>query len=46
VLGVIGVGVPVAFAATVSALSWQAAFAFSALFPLAGWWALRPLRDH
>jgi MFS family permease len=46
VLGVIGVGVPVAFAATVSALSWQAAFAFSALFPLAGWWALRPLRDR
>jgi sugar phosphate permease len=43
VLGVIGVGVPVAFAATVSALSWGAAFALAALFPLAGWWALRPL---
>jgi MFS family permease len=43
VLGVIGVGVPVAFAATVSATSWPAAFALAALFPLAGWWALRPL---
>jgi hypothetical protein len=35
--------VPVAFAATVSATSWAAAFALAALFPLAGWWALRPL---
>ena len=43
VLGVIGVGVPVAFAATVSATSWPAAFALAAIFPLAGWWALRPL---
>jgi MFS family permease len=46
VLGLIGVGVPVAFAATVAATSWGAAFALAALFPLAGWWALRPLSAH
>jgi sugar phosphate permease len=46
VLGVIGVGVPVAFAATVSATSWPAAFALAGLFPLVGWLALRPLAAH
>jgi MFS family permease len=46
VLGVIGVGVPIAFAAAVDAFSWRVAFGLSALFPLAGWWALRPLRDR
>jgi MFS family permease len=46
VLGVIGVGVPIAFAAAVDVFSWRVAFGLSALFPLAGWWALRPLRDR
>jgi hypothetical protein len=31
------------FALGVSASSWQAAYAAAALFPLAGWWLLRPL---
>lgn len=39
-LSVVGVGVPIAFAALVEATSWQAAFALSALGPLAGWWML------
>jgi sugar phosphate permease len=46
VLSAVGVVAPVAFAATVSATSWQAAFGLAALFPLAGWWALRPLAAH
>ena len=44
VLSAMGVGVPIAFAATVSALSWQAAYALAALFPLAGAAVLRSLR--
>jgi MFS family permease len=43
VLAGIGVAAPVAFAATVSATSWRAAFALAALFPLLGAWLLRPL---
>ena len=43
VLGVIGIGAPPLFAATVDGLSWEAAFFIAALFPLAGWFALRPL---
>jgi MFS family permease len=46
VLSAVGVVVPVAFAAAVSASSWQSAFGVAALFPLAGWWMLRPLRDE
>ena len=46
VLSLVGIGAPIAFAATVSATSWRAAFALAAVFPLAGWWALRPLRDR
>jgi MFS family permease len=46
VLSLIGIGAPVAFAGTVSATSWQAAFAFAALFPLAGVWLLRPLAER
>ena len=46
VLSAIGVVAPVAFAAAVSWISWRAAFALAAVFPLAGWWALRPLRDR
>jgi sugar phosphate permease len=46
VLAAVGVAVPVAFAATVSATSWTAAFAVAALFPLAGWWVLRPLQGY
>jgi hypothetical protein len=38
--------VPVAFAAAVSASSWQAAFLLVAGFPLLGLLALRPLADH
>ena len=45
-LSAVGVVAAVAFAATVSATSWQAAFAIAAVFPLAGWWVLAPLRDH
>ncbi len=41
-----GVVVPVAFAATVSATSWQAAFGLAALFPLMGWYTLRSLRGY
>ncbi len=46
VLSAVGVGAPIVFAATVSWSSWRAAFALAAVFPLAGWWALRPLRDR
>jgi sugar phosphate permease len=42
-LSLAGVIAPVAFAAAVSALSWRAAYALAALFPLAGWWLLAPL---
>ena len=45
-LAAAGVGVPVAFAAAVSATSWQAAFLAAAVFPLAGWAMLRPLVGH
>jgi hypothetical protein len=34
---------PPLFAATVTALSWSAAFLLAAAFPVAGWLALRPL---
>jgi MFS family permease len=46
VLAASGVVVPVAFAATVTATSWQAAFALTALFPLLGWWLLGPLAER
>ena len=46
VLSGVGVAAPVLFAATVSVWGWTAAFAFSALFPLVGWWALRPLAER
>jgi sugar phosphate permease len=46
VLSLIGVGAPVAFALAVAASSWQIAFALAALFPLAGWWFLAPLRER
>ena len=46
VLSVVGAAVPVAFAATVSGISWGAAFGLAALFPLAGWWALGPLAER
>jgi sugar phosphate permease len=45
VLSAIGVVAPVAFATAVSAVSWSGAFALASLFPLAGAWLLRPLRD-
>lgn len=46
VLSGVGVAAPVLFAATVSVWGWTAAFALSALFPLVGWWALRPLAER
>jgi MFS family permease len=46
VLSAVGVVAPIAFAAAVSWSSWRAAFGLAAAFPLAGWWALRPLRDR
>lgn len=46
VLSVIGVLIPVLFAAIVEATSWRAAFAVSATGPLAGWWLLGRLRDR
>jgi len=45
VLSAVGVVSPIAFATTVSWTSWRAAFAFAAAFPLAGWLALRSLRE-
>jgi sugar phosphate permease len=45
-LSLVGVGVPVAFAAIVEATSWQTAFGLSALGPLAGWAMLGTLRDR
>jgi sugar phosphate permease len=44
VLGVAGLVVPLGFAATVSAASWQAAFALAAVSPFVGVALLRPLR--
>jgi sugar phosphate permease len=44
VLSAVGIVAPVAFAAAVTATSWQAAFAAAALFPLAGWWMLGAMR--
>jgi sugar phosphate permease len=46
VLSGYGVAAPVLFAASIAAFSWPAAFAVAALFPLAGWLALRPLRSY
>jgi MFS family permease len=46
VLSAVGVAAPVLFAATVSEASWAAAFLLAALFPLAGWFVLRPLRGY
>jgi MFS family permease len=46
VLSAIGVAAPVLFAVTVTTASWSTAFAVAALFPLAGWLALRPLRAY
>lgn len=46
VLSAIGVGAPPLFAATAAGISWGAAFAIAAAFPLAGWLALRPLAEH
>jgi MFS family permease len=43
VLSGIGVVSPPLFAATVTVLSWPAAFLLAAAFPLVGWLALRPL---
>jgi MFS family permease len=45
VLSGIGVVAPPLFAATVSRASWPVAFLVAAVFPLAGWRALRPLSD-
>lgn len=45
-LSVVGIGAPVAFAAAVTATSWQAAFGLAALSPLVGWWLLRPLAER
>jgi MFS family permease len=45
-LAATGVVVPIAFAAAVSGTSWQAAFLLAAIFPLVGWWTLRPLAGH
>jgi sugar phosphate permease len=45
ILSATGAAVPPAFAAGVSLVSWTAAFALAAAFPVAGWWALRPLTE-
>jgi sugar phosphate permease len=45
VLAIIAIFVPVAFAATVAATSWRAAFGLAALGPLTGWFLLAPLAD-
>ena len=46
VLSLVAVGTPIAFAAVVSAGSWTLAYGLCALFPLAGWLTLRPLRER
>jgi len=46
VLYSLAVAAPIAFAATVSASTWAAAFVLAALFPLVGSHALRPLRAY
>ena len=46
VLSLAAVATPVAFAAVVSIGSWSVAYGAAALFPLAGWVALRPLRER
>ncbi|MGE5689652.1 MAG: MFS transporter [Pseudomonadota bacterium] len=43
VLSGVGAVVPAAFAVAVTATSWQVAFAGAALFPVVGWYGLRPL---
>jgi sugar phosphate permease len=43
-LSTIGVATPIAFAAAVDTISWRAAFALAAIFPLLGVLALRRLR--
>ncbi|MGH3105267.1 MAG: MFS transporter [Gaiellaceae bacterium] len=45
-LSAVGVGVPVAFASTVSVTSYQVGFALAALCPLAGWWVLGSLSNR
>jgi sugar phosphate permease len=45
-LSVVGVGVPIAFAAIVEATSWRTAFAVSAFGPLVGWWVLGRLPER
>jgi sugar phosphate permease len=45
-LSVIGLVVPIAFAAIVEASSWRTAFALSAVGPLTGWWMLGRLRER
>ncbi|HXG75897.1 MAG TPA: MFS transporter [Gaiellaceae bacterium] len=45
-LSAVGVAAPIAFAAVVSATSWEVGFLTAALVPLAGWVALRPLQAH
>jgi sugar phosphate permease len=45
-LGLIGVIVPVVFAALVDATSWGAAFALCSIGPVAGWLMLGTLRDR
>lgn len=45
-LGIVGVIVPVLFAALVEGTSWRAAFAVCALGPLAGWLMLGRLRER
>lgn len=45
-LAVIGVFMPLAFAALVESTSWRTAFGLSALGPLVGWWMLGRLRER
>ena len=46
VLSLSGVAAPILFAACVAEASWPLAFVVAAIFPLAGWAALGPLRGH
>ena len=46
VLSLAAVATPIAFAAVVSVGSWMLAYGLAALFPLAGWIVLRPLRER
>jgi MFS family permease len=45
-LAVATVAIPLLFASLVASSSWRVAYGAAAVFPLLGWWVLRPLRER